>query len=244
MFNLPIDEQPLGIADMGCGNGSFMKHLYEVIKTKTERGKSFDKYPLVLIGADYNQAAREAAKETLTEVGISHSIVFGDINDPEAFANRLWQDYQLRLEDILSVRSFLDHNRPYTTPNLAAAKVRKSSSTGAFAYKGQIISNQELIQNLVEHFCRWAPYVGKFGLLILELHTIPPQVTAKHIGKTLATPFDATHGYSDQYPVEFPEFIAAVREAGLVADLRYQAVYPSCDLAAISVNLFRHLNRI
>lgn len=54
LFNLPIDEQPKGILDMGCGNGAFLQHIFEVIDRQTLRGKMLDEYPLFLVGADYN----------------------------------------------------------------------------------------------------------------------------------------------------------------------------------------------
>jgi hypothetical protein len=38
IFNSPLDEQPVGVCDMGCGNGALLLHLYEVIKHSTLRG--------------------------------------------------------------------------------------------------------------------------------------------------------------------------------------------------------------
>src|SRR5690606_34719593 len=31
LFNKPIEEQPKGILDMGCGNGAFLQHIFDVI---------------------------------------------------------------------------------------------------------------------------------------------------------------------------------------------------------------------
>jgi hypothetical protein len=50
--------------------------------------------------------------------------------------------------------------------------------------------------------------------------------------------YDATHGFSDQYLVELDVFLACAREAGLVADERFQATFPPADLATISINFF------
>jgi hypothetical protein len=59
-----------------------------------------------------------------------------------------------------------------------------------FYTEGRVSTN--LVEdNLVEHFNKWSPYVRNFGLLMIELHTIPPSVTAL-IGKTAATAYDAT----------------------------------------------------
>ena len=79
----------------------------------------------------------------------------------------------------------------------------------------------------------------KFGLLILELHTIAPNTTAKNLGATVATAYDGTHGFSDQYIIEVEIMLEAAKEAGLISDPQYQARFPSDKLATISINLFR-----
>ena len=50
--------------------------------------------------------------------------------------------------------------------------------------------------------------------------------------------YDATHGYSDQYPVEAPVFMACAQEAGLRADSRYAARFPASELATVTLNFF------
>ena len=35
VFNKPLDQQPLGLCDMGCGNGALLLHLRDVIATET-----------------------------------------------------------------------------------------------------------------------------------------------------------------------------------------------------------------
>ena len=61
----------------------------------------------------------------------------------------------------------------------------------------------------------WAPFLKNFGLLIVELHSIKSKDTASNIRKSLATPYDATHGYTDQYIIEHSCFINAAKYAGL-----------------------------
>jgi hypothetical protein len=75
-------------------------------------------------------------------------------------------------------------------------------------------------------------------LLILELHTLPPQLTAANLAKTPAVAYDGTHGFSDQYLVELPVFLKCAHEAGLQTDPRYQCRFPSSDLATVSINFF------
>jgi hypothetical protein len=142
---------------------------------------------------------------------------------------------------LLHVRSFLDHNRPYSPPANYVRGSRRGKSSGAFAYLGEEIPAAELEENLVRFLRRWAPYVGRFGLLVLELHTLPPELAAANLRQTPVVAYDGTHGFSDQYLVELPIFLECAREAGLQADERYQAKFPASELATVSVNFFTAL---
>ena len=238
IFNRPIQEQPLGIADMGCGDGTFLAHIFDVIWEKTERAKMLETHPLFVIGGDYNRAALDVAKDTLKKADVWANVIFGDIGDPDEFAASLKKDYSVDLQDLLNVRSFLDHNRAYEPPE-HIDDGRESRSTGAFSHRGTRITNNAIEQNLVDHLKKWAPHVNRFGLLVLELHTIPPKMAALNVGNTNVTAYDGTHGYSDQYILEAEVFLNAAREAGLEPDPRFQSRFPNSDLATISVNLLK-----
>jgi hypothetical protein len=226
---------------MGCGDGSFLEHLYSVVKSRTARGQALDKHPLVLVGVDFNKVARRVAKQTLRRAGIpACHVIAGDINRPAQLAGDL-EGLGLDIHDLLHVRSFLDHNRPYVPLANYAPGGRKGRSSGAFAHLGQEILPDELEENLVRHLRRWAPYVGRFGLLVLELHTLPPELTAANLARTPAVAYDGTHGFSDQYLVELPIFLESAREGGLKADERYQAKFPPSELATVSINYFTAL---
>ena len=214
IFSRPLDQQPRGICDMGCGDGTLLEHLYSVVKNQTPRGKVLSQHPLVMIGADFNKVARRLSTQKLRKAAIpDFHVIRGDINRPAQLAGDL-EDLGLDIHDLLHVRSFLDHNRPYLPPANYAAHTRISRSTGAFAYLGDEVPCDELEENLVRHLRRWAPYVGRFGLLALELHTLPPEVSAANIGRTPVVAYNGTHGFSDQYLVEVPVFLELAREAG------------------------------
>jgi hypothetical protein len=238
VFKRPLNMQPRGICDMGCGDASFLEHLYSAVKNKTERGKVLDKHPLILIGADFNKVARRVAKQTLRKAGLPvYHVIPGDINRPAQLASDL-EELNLDIHDLLHVRSFLDHNRSYIPPANYATGTRTGKSTGAFAHLGEEIPCDALEENLTRHLKRWAPYVGRFGLLVLELHTLPPDVAAANLSKTPAVAYDGTHGFSDQYLVELPVFLDAAKEAGLKTDPRFQAKFPPSELATVSINFF------
>ncbi len=237
LFDKPIEEQPIGFTDMGCGNGALLVHIFEVIWTKTKRGKMLSEHPLFIVGSDYNEAALSATRNTLNQAGIWAKVVWGDIGNPDLLANQLKDNYDINLGDLLNVRSFLDHNRIYSEPKKPKAPI--SLSSGAFAFRGKRINNAEVVDNLVEHLEKWTPYVQKFGLLLIELHTIPPELAAENIGKTAVTAYDATHGFSDQYIVELDCFLKAAATAGLHPVPAFQTKYPNSDLATISINVFK-----
>jgi len=198
IFNRPITEQPKGILDMGCGNGAFIQHLFDVIDQQTLRGKMLDEYPLILVGSDYNEVALNISKANLIQADIWAKIVWGDIGRPDLLASDLQSNYGVDLSELLNVRTFLDHNRIWEVPKIQT-NLPTSESSGAYVYRGTRINNNLIEQSLLEHFQKWEPHVSKFGLLVIELHTILHEIASKGIAKTAVTAYDATHGYSDQY---------------------------------------------
>ncbi len=238
LFNKPIEEQPKGILDMGCGNGAFLQHLFYVIEKHTLRGKLLEEYPLVLVGADYNETALKITKANLVKADIWAKVVWGDIGKPHLLAEDLKENYGVNLKELLNVRTFLDHNRIWKEPE-CVSKSRISQSTGAFAFEGRRINNNLVEESLLEHFKNWEPYVKKFGLLTIELHTIPTDLAANNIGRTSVTAYDATHGYSDQYIIEVGVFHRIMAEAGLLPNKKFSRKFPNSDLATVTVNLFR-----
>ncbi len=237
IFNRPLDQQPKGILDMGCGNGALLQHLYDVIERQTLRGKHLDEFPLFLVGADYNQAALKVTRANLIKNDIWAKVIWGDIGDPERLATDLITDYSIELNDLLNIRTFLDHNRIWEDKPIESNRL--STSTGAFAFRGKRLSNNEVEQNLLLHLKKWSPYVEKFGLLLIELHTIAPDLAAKNIGHTASTAYDATHGFSDQYIVEVDVFHRICEETGLVPDQVMFKKFPNNELATVSINLLK-----
>ncbi len=237
LFNKPIEEQPKGILDMGCGNGAFIQHLYYVIEQQTLRGKKLDDYPLILVGVDYNEAALKISKSHLIQADIWAKVIWGDIGKPDLLAKDLSDYYGIELKDLLNVRTFLDHNRVWEAPT-TISKIRASQSSGAYAFEGKRLSNNLVEDSLLEHFNKWMPFVHKFGLLLIELHTVQPELVAANLGRTAATAYDATHGYSDQYIIEVDMFTKVLAEAGLHPNKNVSKKFPDTELATVTVNLF------
>jgi len=241
IFNYPIEKQPKGIADMGCGDGTMLIHLYNLIKTKTLRGQLLDKYPLYVIGADFNEEALEVTHKNLNEENVNHILVQADIGNPDDFNQKLEKSHNIKLNDLLNVRSFLDHNRIFEMPKKEDFNLNNitTQSTAAFCANNKNKMLEPIIfkLSLIEHFLKWKPYINKFGLILLELHTIKPELCSKNIGNTVATAYDATHGYSNQYIIEYKEFVNAAIIAGLNFEQKFEFNFPSKELTTVSINL-------
>ncbi|MGY8847637.1 MAG: AprA-related methyltransferase, partial [Bacteroidia bacterium] len=203
-------------------------------------GTILDEYPLKIIGVDYNEAALKVSKANLIQADIWAKIIWGDIGNPALLADDLKENYDIKLEELLNVRTFLDHNRIWKDPQTNSSRV--SSSSGAYAYQGKRINNNRVAESLKEHIGKWTPYVEKFGLLLIELHTVKPDLVAQNMGKTAATAYDLTHGYSDQYILEIDEFLDIIKEAGLIPDMNKFRKFPNSDFATVSISLLKSNN--
>lgn len=238
IFNQPIHLQPKGVLDMGCGNGAFIQHIFETIERYTLRGKMLEEHPLFLVGADYNQAALKVTRANLINNDIWAKVIWGDIGNPKQLAEDLKDNYEIELSDLLNIRTFLDHNRVWKAPEKNHPE-RISTSTGAFAHRGQRLPNSLVEESLKEHLELWLPYIRKNGLLIIELHALDSKLTAQNLGKTPATAYEATHGFSDQYILEVDVFKKICFETGLNIDKELFRKFPNSELATVSINLLK-----
>jgi malonyl CoA-acyl carrier protein transacylase/ribosomal protein S18 acetylase RimI-like enzyme/acyl carrier protein len=230
IFNQPIDHQPNYVVDMGCGDGAFLARVYEVVRTKSARGPLLDRYPLRLVGVDYNQKSLAATSRTLAH--FPHLVLHGDIGDPERLLADL-RAHGIDPDEVLHIRSFLDHDRPFRPPQDAdrVAQRARIPYDGVYVDEaGDSIPPAVMVQSLVEHLARWAQVVTRHGLLLLEVHSLPPEVVARHLDLSESLHFDAFHGFSMQHLVEADLFLMAAAEAGLFpkagASQRYPATLP------------------
>jgi len=74
---------------------------------------------------------------------------------------------------------------------------------------------------------------------LVELHSIKPEIAAQNIGKTLSTPYDATHGYTDQYIIELNSFLEAAKFANLEPEKNYSYKFPDNERATVSIHLLK-----
>lgn len=102
----PLDAQPHSIADIGCGDGSVLRRVYEIVRTRSARGRALNAYPLTLIGIDHNEQVLETARVTLQ--GLPHILVQGDISPSKEWMGNLTAAGISDLDNILHVHSFND----------------------------------------------------------------------------------------------------------------------------------------
>ena len=77
IFNKPLEEQPKGIIDVGCGNGALLEHIFNLIWNQTNRREDLDKNKLILIGADYNKEALLSTQQNLKKADVWAEVVWG-----------------------------------------------------------------------------------------------------------------------------------------------------------------------
>lgn len=241
IFNrFPLEEQPKYIADMGCGDGTLLKRVWETIRFRSARGKAIKEYPLLLIGVDYNEASLTASARTLT--GLPHIVLPGDIGQPEQMVEDLKAHGIYDLENILHIRSFLDHDRPFISPQKTAQlEIRKHIPyQGVYVDRtGGSIPPHIMIQSLVEHLERWSSVVTKHGLIILEVHCLEAEIVYQFLNKSENLYFDAVQGFSKQYLVEAKVFLVAAAEVGLFPKSKFSVKYPKTfSFTRITLNYF------
>jgi acyl transferase domain-containing protein/acyl carrier protein/ribosomal protein S18 acetylase RimI-like enzyme len=235
----PFSSQPRYVADMGCGDGTFLRRVLTTVRDKTPRGRVLKEYPLTLIGVDLNKASLEETSRKLKD--LDHIMVTGDIGDPV----RLVQDLRalgVDPEDVLHIRSFLDHDRPFIPPvdHKSLQARARAGYLGVYTDRyGTAIEPATIVQGLVEHLQRWAQAINKHGIILLEVHCQDPHVVHSNIDQSESLYFDAVEGYSQQLLVEADASLLATAEAGLFPNPAYFKKFPNhLPATRITLNLF------
>ena len=242
IFNrLPFEAQPKYLVDMGCGDGSLLKRVYKVVCNKSARGKVLDRYPLWAIGADYNELSLQAVALNLADIP-HHLVIHGDICDPQKLIADLSDRGIKDPENILHIRSFLDHDRPLKLPeDRDEARKRLVPFQSAYVDKtGKNIQPALIVQSLVEHLRKWAAIVSSHGAIVLEVHCLAKETIGKFLDRSESLHFDALQAFSSQQLVEAEVFIAAAAEVGLFLVPEFSQKFPKTfPFTRITLNHFQ-----
>jgi SAM-dependent methyltransferase len=219
------EPRPEFIADMGCGDGSWLAHLHAMFGDDIR-----------YVGIDASQVALDYARGVLKDAGVGDPVLLlGDITDPDALSREL-AAHGLTMANGLHIRSFIDHDRTYRGEGLIDG-VPEWSSGAYVAPSGRPLSAAEVESDLVAHFRRWTPHVRNHGLVILEAHCVAPEVARRHLGALHSVAFDSYHGLSHQYPIEHSAFMRCCSLAGLQPVSYLERRYPSTrPFVAVSLN--------
>jgi hypothetical protein len=223
----PFSLQPRYVADMGCGDGTFLRRVISTVREKTPRGKVLAQYPLTLVGIDLNLASLSETSRTLAAE--DHIVITGDIGNPRQIIEDL-KTAGVDPDQVLHIRSFLDHDRPFIAPRKLDALAARARARYLGAYSdraGNAIPPATAVQGLVEHLSRWADVINRHGLILLEVHCQDPRVVRANIDQSESLYFDALEGFSQQLLVEADAALMAAAEAGLFPQVEYFKKFPS-----------------
>jgi ubiquinone/menaquinone biosynthesis C-methylase UbiE len=234
----PIEAQPRFIADMGCGDGSWLTHLYRLIERQTRRGRQLSDHPLTMIGVDPDAGAREMALRNLEQANAPAIVMSGDVTDPDRLQVDL-AERGLQIEDGLHIRAFIDHERRYLGGE-SDQWVPGWTSGVYIDADGRPLSGEDIERDLIAALRRWEAHTRKHGLVVLEAHCVAPSVAFRHLGSLHGIAFDAHQAYSRQYPVDHASFLRCCQEAGLQSAGHCERRYPAGQpFVSIGLNRLR-----
>lgn len=229
----PLAEQPRFVADMGCGQGSWLIYLHRLVAERTARGHRLDQHPLLMVGVDPDPTALGEAEAALAAAGVPALLLRGDVTDPDGLRDAL-AAHGVAIEDGLHIRSFIDHERTFGGGDPGDPVPGWSSGIYLDA-GGAPIDAADLERDLVAHLRRWAPHVRRHGMILLEAHCAAPEVVAGNLGSMHGLAFDAHQAYSKQYPVDHAAWLECCRMAGLrtipAEEIRYPARRPFVSIS-------------
>jgi len=157
-------------------------------------------------GMDYHEKSLEVTARTL--IGLPHILIPADIGAPRQMMTELQKHGIRDTENILHVRSFLDHECSYVP-----GRFRNSSNDLQMDYQGvfvdengRSIPRQAVVRSLVEHFKLWSEVINRYGLILMEVHCLEPSVASRFLDEAESLHFDAYHSFSGQNLVEADVF--------------------------------------
>lgn len=211
IFEGRLDGQPDAIVDTGCGDGTLLSALWHAVRTRTIRGAHLGRRPLTCFGVEPSPVARARASRRLAQYAVPGEVFDGDIGRPQRIAHELSRR-DVDPTRVLHISKSVLHNRRFVPPETPPPP---TPPVGAFATPdGRFVSPAAAAASLVDLLRAWRPHLGPHGVIVIESHTVPSAVAAAEpVG--MHTVFDATHGYSNQLPVDAATFAWAAEAAGL-----------------------------
>ena len=238
-----LEGKPRYIVDVGCGDGTLLRRIYELLKSLED---TFGR-PLIgeisLVGIDMNEEALAVARKTLADIPNTFFLI-GDVGSPDQIIQSLAEVGATDVDQILHVRSFLDHERALQTAAPAAPANHPdildtlAGSWGGIDADGVFVSSISLFSDLANHCRRWKTAIGKWGLLCLEVHSQSKWAKNTFIEIAEGHHFDTLQAFSKQYLSPPHLFLLAMAQNNLIAS-EYHKDFPNgFDFKRISLSHF------
>lgn len=215
-FRASPNLRPRAVIDVGCGDGAWLAHVHALIAAA-------DGPAVRLVGVDQAPESLARARARLTGLGAEPLLIVGDVTEPEVIAARL-RAHGLELADALHLHAFVHHDRRIDSSEPPVPPEERGAFIGS---PGEPLSAGTVEADLARHFARWKPYVGRHGMIVIEAHRVPTELSLRHRGALHSIAFDAYHAYSRQYPLERSRYVRAVEQAGLRFSAADGRLYPS-----------------
>ncbi|MFI9842505.1 hypothetical protein ACIHFD_36100 [Nonomuraea sp. NPDC051941] len=218
----PVSAQPRAILDIGCGDGSWLRELFAFVRDRTARGLSLAQHPLLLLGVDMDAVALKISAANLAD--LPAICLLGDVGQPATVMQAVTAATGIDVDDILSVRAFVDHNR-----SLAHVEQGRSEEArlahGVYATpEGAILHADQVQGDWASHYAAWRQVCGRHGLVVIEAHTLSVAAVKERLESGHALALQYYHALSGQSPISYEAFSDAVDVAGLQP--RLSILYP------------------
>lgn len=238
-----ISSQPKYVVDMGCGDGALLEKVYNIIKHNTKRGQHLNEYPIKLIGADLNGKSLESTKVRFYKSGIDIITVQADITNPQDLVNSIKSLGISDIENCIHIRSFLDHEIQYALLKTNYEVINNSCNEIFIDKQGNLIPSDLIYETLSNHFRRWSEIITKYGIIIMEVHSLDLKTISQYLIETESLHFDFLQACSFQYLVSADMFTICAASAGLLPDFKYFKKYPQLlPYTRIQTNYFIKTN--
>lgn len=216
MFDeLPLPEQPRVILDVGCGDGTWLRRLYEAIRQSTARGAALHQYPLHLVGVDVDPVALEISTRNLHD--LPATCLHGDIGEPGAIAAALTTASGVDADHVLAIRAFVDHNRSLADVGPTPPDGLRVAAGVYATPAGSVIAADAVDRDWAAHYAQWNEPFGRHGLVVIEAHTLSIADVNARLATSHSLALQYYHALSGQSPIPYPRFRAAAAGAGLAS---------------------------
>lgn len=189
-------NKPQYVMDIGCGDGWLLKKIYNKLQSLLS-AKEIKK--IKMIGVDLNTISIKKAKKKLAKIPIL--TIQNSIDNPELIFKKL-KDKKIDPNKILHVKSFIDHERQIKVSNRIYNNRdiinQLDEDIDGINTKGKNINSILINKSLDNFYYKWSKYIGKFGLINLEVFKQSLNDMKKNLDLNEGAHFDFIQTFSGQ----------------------------------------------